>query len=195
MATFDHRIGPDGKMVYRVRIRRKGYATQTATFPKLSEAKKWAQMTEGSVLEGRHFPIPEAKQHTLADLINRYRHEVLPHKKLSTIKTQRQHLCWWQTHLRHYLLADMTPAVLVEYRSILAHGRANATVVRYLGAPRGAQAHAGQAGAGTRSGAGRARGALVSARWGPDRASAAVASGAHGGATRGGAAPRAPRPA
>jgi len=132
MATFDHRIGPDGKMVYRVSIRRKGYATQTATFPKLSETKKWAQMTEGSVLEGRHFPIPEAKQHTLADLINRYRHAVLPHKKPSTIKTQRQHLCWWQTHLGPYLLADMTPAVLVEYRSILAHGRANATVVRYL---------------------------------------------------------------
>src|SRR2546427_5674439 len=85
MATFDHRIGPDGKMVYRVSIRRKGYATQTATFPKLSETKKWAQMTEGAILEGRHLPIPEAKQHTRADLINRYRHAVLPHKKPSSI--------------------------------------------------------------------------------------------------------------
>ena len=39
MATFDHRIGPDGKIVYRVRIRRKGYAIQIATFSKFSEAK------------------------------------------------------------------------------------------------------------------------------------------------------------
>jgi len=132
MATFDHRIGPDGKIVYRVRIRRKGYTTQTATFSKLSDAKKWAQITEGTVLEGRHFPTPEAKRHTVTDLIDRYSREVLPHKKLSTIKTQRQHLCWWQTHLGHYILADITPAVLVEYRSILARGRANATVVRYL---------------------------------------------------------------
>ena len=68
MATFDHRIGPDGQIVYRVRVRRKGYATQTATFSKLSEAKKWAQVTEGAVLEGRHFQAPEAKKHTLADL-------------------------------------------------------------------------------------------------------------------------------
>jgi hypothetical protein len=30
MATFDQRRGLDGKTVYRVRVRRKGYATQTA---------------------------------------------------------------------------------------------------------------------------------------------------------------------
>jgi site-specific recombinase XerD len=107
-------------------------STQTATFSKLSDAKKWAQVTEGTVLEGWYFQTPEAKRHTVTDLIDHYRRAVLPHKKLSTIKTQRQHLCWWQTHLGHYLLADITPAVLVEYRSILAHGRANATVVRDL---------------------------------------------------------------
>jgi integrase len=119
-------------MVYRVRVRRKGYAIQIATFCKLSEAKQWAQITEGAVVEGHHFPTPEAKRHTVADLIGRYGCEVLPHKNPSTIKTQKQHLHWWQTHLGHYLLADITPAVLVEYRSILARGRANATVVRYL---------------------------------------------------------------
>ena len=104
MATFDQRIGPDGKRIYRVRIRRKGYATQTATFSKLSEAKQWAQITEDTVLEGRHIPTPEAKRHTVTDLLDRYSREVLPHKKLSTIKTQRQQLHWWQTHLGHYLL-------------------------------------------------------------------------------------------
>src|SRR5438132_13453139 len=102
MATFDQRIGPDGKRVYHVRIRLKGYATQTATFSKLSEAKQWVQITEGTVLEGRHFPTPGAKRHTVTGLLDRYRREVLPHKKLSTIKTQRQQLHWWQTHLGHY---------------------------------------------------------------------------------------------
>jgi hypothetical protein len=53
MATFDNRIGPDGKTGYCVRIRWKGYATQTVTFSKLSEAKQWAQITEDTVLEGR----------------------------------------------------------------------------------------------------------------------------------------------
>ena len=68
MATFDQRISPDGKTVYRVRVRRKGSAAQTATFSKLSEAKKWAQVTAGAVLAGRHFPVPEAKRHTRSDL-------------------------------------------------------------------------------------------------------------------------------
>jgi len=77
------------------------------------------------------FPTPEAKRHTRTALIDRYRREVLPHKRPSTTSTQRQCLRWWQTHLGHYLLADMTPAVLVGYRTILTHGRANATVVRY----------------------------------------------------------------
>ena len=56
MATIDQRPGPDGKLVYRVRVRRKGTPTQTATFTKLADAKQWAQMIEGRVLEGRHFP-------------------------------------------------------------------------------------------------------------------------------------------
>jgi hypothetical protein len=132
MATFDHRIGPDRKIAYRVRVRRKGYATQTATFSKLSEAKKWAQVTEGAVLEGRHFQAPEAKKHTLTDVITRYRREVLPHKRRSTIPDQVRQLRWWQTHLGHYLLADVTPALIVEYRNILAQGRANGTINRYL---------------------------------------------------------------
>ncbi len=132
MATIDQRIGSDGQTVYRVRVRRKGYTTQTATFSKLSEARRWGQITEGAVLDSRHFSVPEAKRHTLTDVIERYTREVLPHKKPSTIPTQTLHLHWWQTHLGHSLLADITPAILVEHRNILAHGRANATVVRYL---------------------------------------------------------------
>jgi hypothetical protein len=46
MATFDQGTGPDGKTVYPVRVRRKGRATQTMAFTKLSDAKKWAQITE-----------------------------------------------------------------------------------------------------------------------------------------------------
>jgi hypothetical protein len=85
MATFDRRIGQDGKPVYRVRVRRKGAPLQTATFAKLSDAKRWAQRTEGATLEGRHFPTTEAKRHTVRDLIERYRNDVLPHKRASTV--------------------------------------------------------------------------------------------------------------
>jgi len=134
MATIDKRIMQDGTVVYRVRVRRKGYPQQVASFTKLSDAKKWAQIREGSVLEGRHFQTPKAKKHTLTDLIDRYICEILPHKRASTVPDQARQLCWWKRHLGHSLLADITPAILVEHRNILTQGRTNATVVRYLAA-------------------------------------------------------------
>ena len=72
MATFDRRLDKDGKYVYRARVRRKGYAPQVATFHKLSDTRKWAQVTEVATLEGRHFKTSEANSHTLAELIDRY---------------------------------------------------------------------------------------------------------------------------
>src|SRR5262249_36462923 len=52
MATIVRRTSQDGHVTFLVRVRRKGAPPQTATFSKRSEAKKWAQVTEGAVLEG-----------------------------------------------------------------------------------------------------------------------------------------------
>ena len=56
MATIERRTSKNGQLVYRVKVRRRGSLPQTATFAKLSDARKWAQVTEGAALEGRHFP-------------------------------------------------------------------------------------------------------------------------------------------
>lgn len=85
MPTIEARTAKDGKTVYRVKVRRKGYPTQSATFTRLTDARHWAQVTEAAILEGRHFKTAEAKRHTLADLVKRYLREVLPHKSLSSI--------------------------------------------------------------------------------------------------------------
>src|SRR5262249_25890756 len=128
----------DGKTSYLVRIRQKGAPPQTATFPKLSEAKKWAQVTEVAIFEGRHFKVIEAKRHTLADLIDRYIRDILPHKSHSSIYMQTLQLHWWKVQLGHCILADITPALIAEYRDKLAQGndtpRATSTVRRYLAA-------------------------------------------------------------
>jgi len=138
MATIEQRTGKDGQRVYRVKVRRKGAPPLTGTFSKLSDARKWAQVTEGAVLEGRHFKTAEAKRHTLADLIDRYIRDVLPHKSRSTCEGQTIQLTWWKAHLGHWLLADVTPALIAEYRDKLAHGkekpRAGSTVGCYLAA-------------------------------------------------------------
>src|SRR5262249_2827126 len=135
MATIERRTGKDGHLVYRVKVRRKGQPALSATFTKLSEARKWSQVTEGAVLEGRHFPSQVAKRHTLSELIDRYLADVLPGKRPSTVEHRTQQLGWWQARLGPYLLADVTPARIAEHRDLLKRERrANGTVNCYLGA-------------------------------------------------------------
>lgn len=138
MATIEQRTGKDGQHVYRVKVRRKGAAPLSATFSKLTEARKWVQVTEAAIVEGRHFKTTEAKRHTLAEAIDRYLLDVLPHKSTSSIYMQTIQLRWWRVRLGHNLLADITPALIAEHRDKLARGdgvrRKNSTVRRYLAA-------------------------------------------------------------
>jgi integrase len=137
MANIQRRTTHEGKTSYRVQVRLKGYPPQTATFERLTDARKWAQQTEAAIREGRHFKTTEAKRHTLAELIDRYIREVLPGKR-DKANPARQ-LSWWKDQLGAYMLADVTPALLVEHRDKLAGSttvrhqeRTPATVNRYM---------------------------------------------------------------
>lgn len=136
MAYIQKRKTQDGITRYRVQVRLKGYPIQTETFDRLTDAKAWAQLTEAAIKEGRHFKTSEAKKHTLAELIDRYMKEYLPQKANSK---QEGQLLWWKERLGSYSLADVTPALIAEYRDKLTHEntrgntkRAPATVLRYL---------------------------------------------------------------
>lgn len=140
MATIEKRETDSGETSYRVKIRLKGYPTQTATFSRLTDAKKWAQHTEAAIREGRHFKTAEAKKHTFAELVDRYIKDVLPTKPKQA-KAQQQQLEWWKDKMGAYALAEVTPALIVQYRDELASGityrgtpRGPATVVRYMAA-------------------------------------------------------------
>src|SRR5262249_45356459 len=95
MATIIQRTNKNGELSFRVQIRRKGAPPLSATFTKLSDARKWVQSTEAAIFEGRHFKVIEAKRHTLADLIDRSIADILPHKGTSSIRKQTQQLLWW----------------------------------------------------------------------------------------------------
>ncbi len=138
MATFDKHTANDGKITVRVRIRLKGRPLQTATFHRLTDARRWAQQTEAAIREERYFKTREAQRHTLADLVDRYAADVLPQKR--DTRNPARYLAWWREQLGAYPLADLTPPILAEYRDKLAAGhpgaepRSPATVVRYLAA-------------------------------------------------------------
>lgn len=89
-------------------------------------------MTEGAVLEGRHFPRTKPTRHTLAEALDRYTREVLPHKGAHMRYNQPYQLQWWRKRLGAYALADLTPARIAQCRDTLAQTRAPASVRVYL---------------------------------------------------------------
>jgi len=140
MATIEKRQTNKGLTVFRVKVRLKGFPVESATFERLTDARRWAQQTEAAMLEGRHFKTSAAKKHTLAEAIERYIKLILPNKPKSQY-AQSQQLKWWQESIGRFVLADITPAVIVEQRDKLADGttarnkqRTPATVNRYLAA-------------------------------------------------------------
>ena len=140
MASIEQRRADDGTSSFRVKIRLSGHQPVTGTFARITDAKRWVQATEAAIREGSYFKTAEAKRHTLADLIDRYVLEVLPHKLKNSANTAHQ-LGWWKSKLRQHTLDEITAALIVQCRNDLLATKtrrnrpmAPATVVRYLAA-------------------------------------------------------------
>jgi integrase len=139
MASISKREGKRGTS-YKAVVRMKGYPTQSATFDRLTDAKRWAAETETAIHAGQHFKTIEAKKHTLGGLVDRYIKEELPAKPKSGPAYKRQ-LEWWKDQLGERSLADINRAALTECISSLSSEttyrgttRSGATVNRYLAA-------------------------------------------------------------
>ena len=132
MPTIRLRKNAQGQKVFHVQVRVKGRPQQTASFPRLTDARRWAAQVESGLREGRHFPGADDRRRTLSELLVRYRRSVLPNKRPGTIKTQQQQIDWWHNNVGHMRLVDITPALLVQCRDLLSEERSPATVKRYL---------------------------------------------------------------
>ena len=62
MASIRERTNADGSMKWEVQVRLKGYPTETGSFERKTDARKWAAQTEAAMREGRYFATSEAKQ-------------------------------------------------------------------------------------------------------------------------------------
>ncbi len=138
MACIERRVTSNGTVTYRAKIRLKGFPPETASFMRLTDARRWAQVTEAAMHEGRYFRTTEAKRHSVADLIDKYIKEVLPNKPKNAVNTKRN-LLWWKKEIGVYLLSDITPALIAQHRDVLLNGiisrgtkRSPSTVIRYL---------------------------------------------------------------
>ena len=120
MATIEKRTDRDGKTSYRAKVRLKGYPMQSATFGRLTDARRWVQSTEAAIREGRHFKTSEAKKHTLADALDRYERDILPVKfKTKEQLNRKPVLKWWRDEVGHVVLADLNAALFADCRDRL----------------------------------------------------------------------------
>jgi integrase len=129
MANIQRRARQTGAFSYRVQVRLKGQ-TLSATFATKSEARTWATKVESGI-QRQHAPNPGTHV-TLGELLERYRHDVLPNKRVRTQANQAQHLAWWTRTLGPRPMADVTPARLGMCRDELAQERSAGTVNQYL---------------------------------------------------------------
>lgn len=143
MAAIEKRTDSSGGISYRVKVRRKGFPTQSATFSRLTDAKMWAHRVEADIDRGQHNLDSEAKKNTVAQLIDRYL-ETLRLKRPHAYPKQLQLLTWWRDRLGEFSLLHLTPARIAEARDALLSEnrgsenaprfRAPATANRYLAA-------------------------------------------------------------
>src|SRR5688572_3890801 len=111
MATIRQRVAEDGSISYQAQVRLRGHPPQSASFTRKTDAKQWAQQTESAIRDGRHFPMREAKRHTLEAAIDRYL-KALEIDRPHAHKKQKQLLEWWKGRVGDYALARLTPAVI-----------------------------------------------------------------------------------
>lgn len=138
MQGIEKRINKDGSFTYRARVRIKGHPSISESFSSLALAKKWKRDTESAIEQGR-FQFPSlAKQHTLADLIDRYFETILPTKQKNA-RNVKQHLLWWKQEIGHCLLSEIKPSHIAQKRDELLSQntfykkpRSSTTVVRYI---------------------------------------------------------------
>lgn len=108
MAAISKRKGRNGKIVYRVRIRRRGAKALSATFTRMTDAKLWINETEAALKNGKYFDRQEAQKHTLSDATERY-------KSIFGVDIQRKtHIERWNKELGHLLLSDLTSIAIAD---------------------------------------------------------------------------------
>ena len=70
MATIEKRASTDGTLSYRAKVRIKGFAPESASFARLTDAREWAKKIEADMKAGRHFG--HSKLHTFNELADEY---------------------------------------------------------------------------------------------------------------------------
>jgi integrase len=139
MPTIDRRVGKDGKVSYRVRLRVPNKPLMTKTFSRKTDAKEWAMRTESDLRDGKIKETKQGKKRRLSHLVDRYIADILPQKPHHRQVKSKRLLAWWVEALENPLLTELTNIEIAVARDKLAKIKtrlgkpmAPATVVNYM---------------------------------------------------------------
>lgn len=110
MATIEKRATTGGQTSYRAKVRVKGFAPESASFDRLTDAKRWAAQTESDMRAGRYFG--QGKRHTFGDLADEYRPRAIDPVRLD----------YWRNIFGADSLDAITPARIAKERDKLLAG-------------------------------------------------------------------------
>ncbi len=107
MATIEKRTTAEGSITYRVKVRVKGFAPETASFERFSDAKAWGKKIESDMKAGRHFG--QSNRHTFNELVAEYRPNAIDPVRLD----------YWCNVFGHDQLSAITPSRIAKERDNL----------------------------------------------------------------------------
>jgi integrase len=122
MATFEQRESG----WWQARVRRKGYPTQSKTFPTKTDAEAWSRKVESEIDRGIFVSAGEAERTTLTDLIKRFKTEFAPHhyrRREDEQEAWRHQLARLDEALGDYSLAAIDQKLVAKYRDERRKGR------------------------------------------------------------------------
>jgi integrase len=110
MATIRKR----GEGQYHVQIRKRGYPTQTKTFTKEADARRWATIIESEMERGVFVSRNEAEATLVSEVLTRYADEVLPTKRSE--QSDKSRIKTLVDTFGPYRLASLTSSQVAKFR-------------------------------------------------------------------------------
>jgi integrase len=99
---------------YHVQIRKRGYPTQTKTFTKEADARRWATIIESEMERGVFISRSEAEATLVRDVLQRYADEVLPTKRSQ--QSDRSRIKTLVAAFGDYHMVSLTSTLVAKFR-------------------------------------------------------------------------------
>lgn len=107
-------IRKKGEGQYHVQIRKRGYPTQTKTFTKEADARRWATIIESEMERGVFVSRTEAEATLIKDVLQRFATEVLPTKRSE--QSDKSRIKTLMEAFGDYRMASLTSTQVAKFR-------------------------------------------------------------------------------